>query len=413
MGFFKKIFKPVSRVLDKVIPNEIKPALPFAAAFAPYLLPTGIMGAGITQRALMGGGLNILGQLSQEGNEGDINLLSAGLGALTGAMTAPGTAPTTARGDLITTSPDFSSALNPADAAELTTRLPGFGAERVVSAGTPGFRDYMARGIERFGAESAGGQIFTGLDKASKFMQAPGLTKFTAPIAQGTGDLMFAQAKRDQDEYDRMMEEESEADAASDAQRAFAIRRAMEAAGATEEEIEDAIYAAGYKKGGRVKFKFGGIDAAIDQIENESVKESMKFVSDTSNMDIPIMDLVEEFEITFKRKPKDMDELKQFYRDRYEYKGPGDVKMQENIKEKIVMGAKDGGLMNLGGKEMDLRGGGFVPIGKKEKADDVPARLSKNEFVMTADAVRAAGGGSVNEGAKRMYKVMNDLEARA
>ena len=75
--------------------------------------------------------------------------------------------------------------------------------------------------------------------------------------------------------------------------------------------------------------------------------------------------------------------------------------------------AKDGGLMNLGGKEMDLRKGGFVPIGKKERADDVPARLSKNEFVMTADAVRAAGGGSVNEGAKRMYKVMNDLEARA
>ena len=63
-------------------------------------------------------------------------------------------------------------------------------------------------------------------------------------------------------------------------------------------------------------------------------------------------------------------------------------------------------------KEMDLRGGGFVPIGKKEKADDVPARLSKNEFVMTADAVRAAGGGSVNKGAKRMYNLMNSLEAR-
>ena len=74
---------------------------------------------------------------------------------------------------------------------------------------------------------------------------------------------------------------------------------------------------------------------------------------------------------------------------------------------------KDGGLMNLGGKEMDLRGGGFVPIGKKERADDVPARLSKNEFVMTADAVRAAGGGSVNKGAKRMYNLMNNLEARA
>jgi hypothetical protein len=74
---------------------------------------------------------------------------------------------------------------------------------------------------------------------------------------------------------------------------------------------------------------------------------------------------------------------------------------------------KDGGIMDLGGKEMDLRGGGFVPIGKKERADDVPARLSKNEFVMTADAVRGAGGGNINEGARRMYETMNRLEARA
>ena len=72
----------------------------------------------------------------------------------------------------------------------------------------------------------------------------------------------------------------------------------------------------------------------------------------------------------------------------------------------------EGGLMNLGGMEMDLRGGGFVPIGAKEKADDVPARLSKNEFVMTADAVRAAGGGSVDKGADKMYKMMKNLEAQ-
>jgi len=69
-----------------------------------------------------------------------------------------------------------------------------------------------------------------------------------------------------------------------------------------------------------------------------------------------------------------------------------------------------GGLMNLGGNEMDLRGGGFVPLGAKEKADDVPARLSKNEFVFTADAVRAAGGGSVDKGAEKMYNTMKRLE---
>jgi hypothetical protein len=83
------------------------------------------------------------------------------------------------------------------------------------------------------------------------------------------------------------------------------------------------------------------------------------------------------------------------------------------LKEGGIVSLAEGGMLNFGGREMDLRGGGFVPIGKKEKADDVPARLSKNEFVMTADAVRAAGGGSVNKGAQRMYDLMNQLEARA
>jgi len=67
-----------------------------------------------------------------------------------------------------------------------------------------------------------------------------------------------------------------------------------------------------------------------------------------------------------------------------------------------------------GVKELDLREtGGFIPpVGVKEKADDIPAMLSNNEFVMTADAVRAAGGGSVNKGAQRMYDLMKNLESK-
>ena len=62
--------------------------------------------------------------------------------------------------------------------------------------------------------------------------------------------------------------------------------------------------------------------------------------------------------------------------------------------------------------EADMRyTGGFMPYGAKERADDVPARLSKNEFVFTADAVRAAGGGDVNTGARRMYNTMKQLES--
>jgi hypothetical protein len=72
-----------------------------------------------------------------------------------------------------------------------------------------------------------------------------------------------------------------------------------------------------------------------------------------------------------------------------------------------------GGVMDLGGMEKDYRfNGGFVPLGEYEKKDDVPARLSKNEFVFTADAVRAAGGGSINKGAQKMYDTMKTLEAQ-
>ena len=65
--------------------------------------------------------------------------------------------------------------------------------------------------------------------------------------------------------------------------------------------------------------------------------------------------------------------------------------------------------------ELDYRQkGGFVPpIGIKEKADDIPAMLSNNEFVFTADAVRGAGGGSVNKGAERMYGLMKQLEGKS
>jgi hypothetical protein len=75
------------------------------------------------------------------------------------------------------------------------------------------------------------------------------------------------------------------------------------------------------------------------------------------------------------------------------------------------IGMAEGGIMDLGGMEKDYRAeGGFVPIGKAEKADDVPARLSVNEFVFTADAVRNAGGGDIDKGAEVMENMMNYLE---
>jgi len=64
------------------------------------------------------------------------------------------------------------------------------------------------------------------------------------------------------------------------------------------------------------------------------------------------------------------------------------------------------------GTQWDGRQGGFMPMGEAPQADDVPAMLSKDEFVMTRDAVKAAGNGDVNKGAQVMYDLMNNLEAK-
>ena len=83
---------------------------------------------------------------------------------------------------------------------------------------------------------------------------------------------------------------------------------------------------------------------------------------------------------------------------------------QEGSKEPVAK--KTMPLLDMGGMEKDYREeGGFVPIGRMEKADDVPARLSKNEFVFTAEAVRNAGDGDVDLGAEKMYNMMKNLEA--
>ena len=69
-------------------------------------------------------------------------------------------------------------------------------------------------------------------------------------------------------------------------------------------------------------------------------------------------------------------------------------------------------LIDMDGQEKDYREtGGFVDMGRMERADDVPARLSKNEFVFTADAVRNAGEGDIDKGAEVMYNMMKNLES--
>ena len=131
------------------------------------------------------------------------------------------------------------------------------------------------------------------------------------------------------------------------------------------------------------------------------------------------------------REPRDMQELLDFFDVPAKTDAAGGGLMRSNyalgdmaMNQAPSMGMGMGMSSNLGSRptnkesglgglpiEADMRyTGGFMPYGEVEKADDVPARLSKNEFVFTADAVRAAGGGSVQQGAKKMYDTMKKLE---
>ena len=422
MGFFKKITRPISRVLDKIIPNEIKPALPYLAAAAPFFGPTSaMMGEGMLRRALISGGLNLGGQLAQEGNEGEVNPLSLALASGIGALSAPGTAGTKAMG------------------------VDKFG-KTIYSGGTPSAGTYL-KGLSNSGGigDQALNFLGTGADKlqglkeglaADGIFSKAGAKALSIPATQATMDLAYADQVRlnKQDIIDDALGGLSEGFSNEDASNA--IRLSMLRYGFSEDEIVETITSAGYKAGGRVGFDSGGdVEVGIMSIKeaaenspmsNESVPQM--YVSDSAGvipladgdavkgktMDMMAMGAIEPYG---KNDFRDEDGYERFIEIFTEFKNRSDQKNKElnseGIKNGGIIGLNMGGSVLPSGREMDYRQGGMIPMGSKERADDVPARLSKNEFVMTADAVRAAGGGSVNKGAKRMYEVMNKLEARA
>ena len=490
-----KAFKPVRKISQKIIPKEIRPALPFLAAATPFMLP----GSGIAslpfannpgfQRALLSSMANLGAQAAADPEGEDLNLLSAGLAGLQGLGTTQGFGDTlrdlTTAGRAGTTSP--------------------MGLDRLLS--NRGFftkaADLGLSGLAK-GADLLGGTRET-LQAVGRGPEAGGIDLFTKegakaagravaiPAAQSVGDLGYTTATAALRDFEKAEAAELAAAGADEAAianaRRAAIREAMEVSGFGEEDILDTFDEIGLKEGGRVGYAKGKIVkeglAALkkirpggdirgfpittskgsviknpqDKFSEEALKKS-KYQQDLRRFNEGITDRdpregLAGLKLFTRPKFRFEDEAKMTldlvktgrYTEKqllelegdqiakiYELEGftvPEPIQestkiidieeIMENIKNVTpedmasggIAGLKDGGMLNFGGKEMDLRGGGFVPIGKKEKADDVPARLSKNEFVMTADAVRAAGGGSVNKGAQRMYNLMNQLEARA
>ena len=537
MGWLKKLTKPISKVLDKIIPNEIKPALPYLSAFAPYLLGPGAGGImsniGINnpmlQRAIMTGGINIGSQLAQEGSEGEFSGLSALLAAGQGALTAPG-AEQSLRGNMVTRDPVTGDLIPMKDVAGITeggelmkvANLPGDLEEQALlnltaatpatnlGMGTEGIKQLALKGGAE-GAKFLGGAKRIISDPSQWGMNKETLGAFATPVTQGTADLAMADARRALADYNAGLEEGTDAWYDDNARR-VSIRSAMEAAGHVEDDILDAIASLGLRQGGIVGLRNGGRIGF-----NEGGFEPFKYTSKIKEMwemegeddplgtivkigltfRAPIVDIVrilgftgvagaslvaevaklgydvtkpirdvgsdivegvydvgkdlvkgsktdtrfiqpmyylerfgpkrnltdEETQLKMmsnsvgRNDPKKRRELENIvfgFDDAGMNQTDEDMEVSEQIKFNEKYNMAEGGMMSVlpRGTEMDYRGGGMIPMGSKEKADDVPARLSKNEFVMTADAVRAAGGGSVNRGAKRMYDLMHNLEAR-
>jgi len=381
----KAITKPISKVLDKVIPNEIKPALPFAAALFPFLAPglMGSMAAGLgsfgisnplIQRALVSGGLNLFSQASQEGAaERGINPLSLALAAGTGALSGPA-----------------------------QPGLPGGSVGALEALKTPeGYLDF-ATGSTVSGLDAAKNTVLSGLQSIAKPLQEGAaadlfsldkLKAVAAPVGLTATEQAYNAALDAQSKYDKELAAYNamtgQISADNIANRIKAITSSMTNAGFGESDIEAALRQIGLLSvGGRVGAMNGGImDVRRGLVEIPGGYSGNRYKQ--------LLQLLEEA-----RASQDMDKIKEVESDLYrEY---------NKKKEGGLMGLKMGGVP----MEMDYRMGGFIPVGSKERADDVPARLSKNEFVMTADAVRAAGGGSVNKGAQRMYQLMNQLEGK-
>lgn len=186
---------------------------------------------------------------------------------------------------------------------------------------------------------------------------------------------------------------------------------------------EIAIMGLGKKDGGRIGFAFGSPDRKTD-IEEELSVDTIYRPNADFNKNI---ELEEESSITLPDNTmmagkNRVGELL-FIRSERMAKDEDYSDIDAELRSLGYFMKAEGGIMNAkmptgqmrknnaGVVERDYRDeGGFVPVGIKERADDVPAMLSKNEFVMTADAVRGIGNGSVEEGSKKLYNTMKQAE---
>jgi len=413
----------ISKAVNKIIPKEIRPILPFAAS----MFGGPIIGAGLGK---LGVGSQFLGSALGKGLTGGITNLATQ--ALTGGKISP-------------------------RSAILSGLMSGGGSFLRSPGGLASTKFGQSLAPNTLEALQGVGQVLDPAEITSEGYTLTGTGEGLSPITRpgyaaltvGGAEAAYQTAEEEQRKFEEEQAARDASQQADMASRAEYLRNYAELAGYSEEEINDLLdrYGySGYRMGGRVGYEMGGMsdlgklfskitgkkptEESLMDLRSRYAKEIENQMISELDTDYPSVEMLNQIRNEANRQA-DMALNKYMESLGMEPFNPPEGSVGADVIEQI-MGPREegrvmeanggrirkagGGLMNLkmGGMpmEMDLRGGGFVPIGRKERADDVPARLSKNEFVMTADAVRAAGGGSVNKGAKRMYDLMNKLEAR-
>ena len=384
----------IGDLVRKLIPNEIANV---AARAAPFVAPFNPLAAG-----LMRG----IGRYDKRGNLGDAlkqGLLTTGLGAgaryLGGAENIMG-------GGITNFSSPFGAA----------------GMDATTKYAASEDANIKKRFLDKFGP--VGEFLQKGKDKFDKMGR---LEKMGTIFAGGTGMALLADKLVGPKQPDETMEDyiARRKSSVSEYLR-FYYKRTNPLAGAQEVDDFVASNTPEYANGGRVGYNMGSpreeLDAGAQSITyegnmnpntqmasygfDEAMAESRQAYDDARQKGIIPFDM--EFE-----------EYLELMQD--QSKAPsaeGIMQAAKGGRVKYNMGTGSMGLpgaprMAPDGIEYDMReNGGFQPLGAKEGKDDVKAVLAKNEFVMTADAVRAAGGGSIQKGAQRMYDTMKRLESR-
>jgi hypothetical protein len=210
----KFIPKEITRTLDKIVPNEIKPFLPYIAAAVPFLLPTTGLFASSMARALAGAGANAFSQLSQEGAEKyGINPISVGLSGLSGYLSGPNTGADLAAGKIVGNAPvpDYYG-LGTAGTTPVTQGMitAGQGIPTSTDLSFLQKTENIARGIGEYGAETfqrantAVDNIASGNIMDIKLSDVGDIAKAAGPSVLGAaGDQAYLDASKALEDYNK------------------------------------------------------------------------------------------------------------------------------------------------------------------------------------------------------------------